>query len=222
MTTVQTNTVDASLLTTMNSTKTAASTTQEAQDRFMTLLVTQMKNQDPLNPMDNAQVTSQLAQLSTVTGIDKLNATVASLNSSYLSSQSMQAAGMIGHAVVAPGSNLALSSGKSSFGIDLAQPADNVQVSILDSAGNVMQKMNLGAVPIGTSMFTWDGAKDAGGVAPDGKYQFKVTATSGSTAVDVTKLSVGVVSSVTTGAAGVKLSVPVIGDVAMSDVKQIY
>ena len=61
------NNVSQALLDNVNGTKSKADTTQEAQDRFMTLLVTQMKNQDPLNPMDNAQVTSQMAQLSTVT-----------------------------------------------------------------------------------------------------------------------------------------------------------
>jgi len=62
----------------------------DVQDRFMTLLVTQMKNQDPLNPMDNAQVTSQMAQLATVTGIDKLNDTMAALISSVQVGQSYQ------------------------------------------------------------------------------------------------------------------------------------
>jgi flagellar basal-body rod modification protein FlgD len=218
------NTVDPSLLTTMNGAKTAtsASSTKEAQDRFITLLVTQMRNQDPLNPMDNAQVTSQLAQLSTVTGIEKLNDTVASLNNSYIASQSMQAAGMIGRAVVAPGSSLNLASGKSSFGIELSQPADKVDVSIIDANGAVVQTLSLGATPSGTSMFTWDGAKDAGGIAADGNYQIKITASSAGTKVDTTTLSVGMVNSVTTGAGGVKLAVNGIGDVPMTDVRQIF
>src|SRR5690606_21641258 len=101
MTTVQNEKVSQSLLDTMNGTRnTAKSAAQEAQDRFMTLLVTQMKNQDPLNPMDNAQVTSQLAQLSTVTGIDKLNNTMEALIGSVQSSQSMQASSMIGRVVL--------------------------------------------------------------------------------------------------------------------------
>src|SRR5512137_1922724 len=82
---------------------TAVSQTAVTQDRFLKLLVTQMKNQDPLNPMDNAQVTSQMAQLSTVTGIDKLTATVQVLSASMVASQSLQAASMIGHAALVPG-----------------------------------------------------------------------------------------------------------------------
>jgi len=84
----------------------SASTTGTAQgteDRFLKLLVTQMKNQDPLNPLDNAQVTSQMAQLSTVTGIEKLNAALTTMSQSFASSQSLQAANMIGHGVLVPG-----------------------------------------------------------------------------------------------------------------------
>ena len=91
-TTVQnTNTASQALLDSVNGKKSKTDSTQEAQDRFMTLLVTQMKNQDPLNPMDNAQVTSQMAQLSTVSGINKLNSTVESLMTSLQMGQSYQA-----------------------------------------------------------------------------------------------------------------------------------
>src|SRR3569623_563620 len=145
MTTIQDNAVSASLLATMNpSTSTAATATsdaQAAQDRFMTLLVTQMKNQDPLNPLDNAQVTSQLAQLSTVTGIDKLNTTLEALQGSYQTSQSLQAAGMIGHGVLVPGSTTTLSNGAAALGIELTSPADQVTVTIRDAVGNALRKI---------------------------------------------------------------------------------
>src|SRR6266571_7724769 len=72
-------------------------------NKFMTLLVTQLKNQDPLNPLDNAQITSQLAQLSTVTGVNNLNTTLESLKSSYQSSETLQATNMIGKGVLVPG-----------------------------------------------------------------------------------------------------------------------
>ena len=91
------------------------------QDRFLKLLVTQMKNQDPLNPMDNAQVTSQMAQLSTVSGIDKLNTTLQALSSSMTASQSLQAATMIGHGVLTPGSSLDLLNGVAIGGVQLPQ-----------------------------------------------------------------------------------------------------
>src|SRR4051812_28080749 len=136
MTTVQGSTTkpSAELLAAMNpATKTKDTNSAEAmQDKFMTLLVTQMKNQDPLNPMDNAQVTSQLAQLSTVTGIDKLNSTVEALKGSYQTSQTLQATSMIGHGVLVPGSATTLVEGKALMGIEMSSPADKVQVTIRD------------------------------------------------------------------------------------------
>src|SRR3990167_8514165 len=73
--------------------------TSDAQDRFLKLLVAQLKNQDPLNPMDNAQITTQMAQISTVSGIDKLNSTLQSMAAAFNAGQSLQATAMIGHGV---------------------------------------------------------------------------------------------------------------------------
>src|SRR3954453_5197710 len=90
---------------------TAKSAADDVQDRFLKLLVTQMKNQDPLNPMDNAQVTTQLAQLSTVNGIKSLNTPMQSLASSLISAQGMQSAALIGRSVIAEGSGWAYNAG---------------------------------------------------------------------------------------------------------------
>src|SRR5690242_19598154 len=92
------------LMSTMNAKKPTSTDGVSADtDKFMTLLVTQLQNQDPLNPMDNAQMTSQLAQLQTVTGVNKLNTTLESLKSSYQSSEAMQATNLIGHGVLVEG-----------------------------------------------------------------------------------------------------------------------
>ncbi|HSQ03480.1 MAG TPA: flagellar hook capping FlgD N-terminal domain-containing protein, partial [Burkholderiales bacterium] len=137
----------------------------DAQNRFLTLLVTQLKNQDPLNPMDNAQLTTQLAQISTVEGIDKLNVTLQSLAASFALTQSLQATGMIGHDALVPGSTLALASGKAVAGIELAQPADKVIVTISDADGNVRERVDLGPRPAGVSAFEWDGDTPQGAAA---------------------------------------------------------
>lgn len=92
---------------------TAKKGVENPQDRFLKLLVTQMKNQDPLKPLDNAEVTSQLAQISTVSGIDKLNNTLQLLNSDMSESLSMEATRMIGHNVLVPGTSLSLEKGAS-------------------------------------------------------------------------------------------------------------
>lgn len=110
---VSTNTVQ-DWYSSVSSTQTATtSTTNKASDqesRFLTLLTSQLKNQDPLNPMDNAETTSQLAQISTVTGIEKLNATLTKMMSSNQTSDTLQAANLVGHSVLVEGNQLALSS----------------------------------------------------------------------------------------------------------------
>jgi flagellar basal-body rod modification protein FlgD len=140
MSTVNTNTGSTTSINDLMSTMNAKADHQRRQrpgrtDKFMTLLVTQLKNQDPLNPLDNAQVTSQLAQLQTVTGVNKLNDTLESLKSSYQSSEAMQATNLIGHGVLVEGSNVTLSGSKAIMGVELGSDADNVQVVISDKTG---------------------------------------------------------------------------------------
>jgi flagellar basal-body rod modification protein FlgD len=201
-------------------------------DKFMTLLVTQLKNQDPLNPLDNAQITSQLAQLSTVTGVNKLNTTLESLKASYQSSEAMSATNLIGHGVLVDGNYADLTGGKSILGVQLATPADSVQVVITDPrTGKDVQTIDLGAQQAGTVPLAWDGVPDPTNLdsagkpvtLADGHYTFRVVATRGGQALtDATGLSFDSVVSVTTGGAdGVKLNLPVKGQVAMADIKQV-
>ncbi|GAC1410978.1 MAG: flagellar hook assembly protein FlgD [Burkholderiaceae bacterium] len=223
MTSVTHNTVSPSLLAAVNPAKAAAAgpeSTVAAQDRFLTLLVTQMKNQDPLNPMDNAQVTSQLAQLSTVSGIDKLNTTLSALQGSYQSSQSLQAASLIGHGVLTPGGSVTLAGGKALLGVDITEAADDVKLTIRDSSGKPVHTMNLGSQQASTLPLEWDGRTDAGATASAGAYTFEVAATRGGTKSAATALAYGQVQSVSTSGQGVKLNVPNIGAIDLSAVKQ--
>ncbi|MBC3880145.1 flagellar hook assembly protein FlgD [Undibacterium sp. LX40W] len=222
MNTITTQSVDPTLLSTMNGGSSTKSAAQAAQDRFMTLLVTQMKNQDPLNPLDNAQVTSQLAQLSTVTGIDKLNETVSAMSGNFQSSQGLQAANMIGHGVVVPGNNVELKDGKSVFGFDLPQSADAVRVQIKDVSGSVVRTLTSNNMSAGMNSMTWDGKNDSGTLLGNGNYEFVVDASSGDKKLTTTSLSFGMVSSVTFGKQGAQLSISNVGDVAMADVRQVF
>lgn len=222
MTIIQDNSVSPSLLATMNVSRDSSKSTASAtQDRFMKLLVTQMKNQDPLNPLDNAQVTSQLAQLSTVTGIDQLNETLKALMGSFQSSQSLQAANMIGHGVLVPGSNLSLAAGQALFGIDLAEAADAVQVSILDASGQLIRKLDLGAQAAGMLPSAWDGMAENGAAAANGQYSFEVSATRNGQKTAADTLGFGEVVSVSSGSEGVKLNVTGLGTVNLADIRQI-
>jgi flagellar basal-body rod modification protein FlgD len=200
------------------------STVADTQNRFLKLLVTQMKNQDPLNPMDNAQVTSQMAQLSTVTGIDKLNATLQALSDSMTSTsnQSLQAASMLGHGVLVAGKGIDLSSGTGLGGFELKQAVDSAQVSISDSAGKLVRTINLGAQPAGVAKWQWDGKNNTGTAVADGSYTFTVNAMQGGASVATTSLQFGMVNSVTQSAQGVTLSVGQLEGIAMSQVTQIF
>lgn len=193
----------------------------ESQDRFLKLLVTQMKNQDPLNPMDNAQVTSQMAQLSTVSGIDKLNKTLEALSSSMLASRSMQASSMIGHIVLAPGNKMELKNGKGAAALDLQQPADKVTVQIKDASGNLVRSLDLGSQQAGVVPIQWDGMNDADTQLNDGNYQFSAIAKLGAAKSAADTLSYGLVNGVMQKPQGASLKVEQLGEVNMDEVKQI-
>jgi flagellar basal-body rod modification protein FlgD len=210
------------LLTSYSAKNTAQPAADDPQDRFLKLLVTQMKNQDPMNPLDNAQVTSQLAQISTVNGIEKLNATMQAMANGFTAGQSLQAAGMIGHNVLVPGSALQLAGGNGVFGVDLAQPADEVKVTIQDSAGATMQVMNLGAQPAGSLTFGWDGKTADGAQAADGGYTVSVEALRGGEKTGAQPLALGTVQGVSQDGQGVRLNVGPLGTAGIADVKQIF
>ena len=201
---------------------TTKSAVQESEDRFLKLLVTQMRNQDPLNPLDNAQVTSQMAQLSTVSGIEKLNTALQAMSNSFAASQSLQAAGMIGRSVLAPGSSLLLQDGAAAGGFELKQSVDHAVVTIKGAAGNVLASMDMGAQQSGNVMFQWDGVTSSGSNAADGSYTFEVSATQGGQKVDVVNLALGRVGSVSLGASGVMLNTDVLGSLDVATVKQIF
>ncbi|WP_319240739.1 flagellar hook assembly protein FlgD [uncultured Propionivibrio sp.] len=203
------------------SSSTTTSAVDEQQNRFLKLLVTQLRNQDPLNPMDNAEFTSQLAQINTVTGIEKLNTTLSSLVTSLASTQAEQAATMIGKHVMVPGSELTLSSGAAYGAINLDGKADSVTVSILDSKGNVVKTEDLGAQSAGVVDFAWDGKIDSETTAPDGTYTFKVDAKQGTTAVGAKTLQLGTVSALVRTSTGFQLDLGSLGKVDFTNVYQV-
>jgi len=194
----------------------------DVQDRFMTLLVTQMKNQDPLNPMDNAQVTSQMAQLATVTGIDKLNDTMAALISSVQVGQSYQATSMIGHNVLVSGNTVSTEGAGGYFGVELPVGADKLSITIKDSAGNTVRNVELGAQSEGTLPLTWDGKTNDGSVAATGDYKIEVAATIGGQAVEAASLGYAKVLSVSNMNGGIKLNLSNNSSVGTTDVKEIF
>lgn len=215
------------------SSKTAKEGADAIQDRFLTLLVAQLKNQDPLNPTDNAQLTSQMSQISTVTGLEKLNATIGEIFSMYDSAQTMQAAGMIGRAVLVPGDQIAVVDGVGVAGIDLEASAGNVVVTVKDEAGRTVYTKELGEQKAGSFVFVWDGSidgeptlnEDGEEVMPkaaDGLYTFSAEAKDSSGGkIKASALQAGTVLAVIKEKGGFTLDLGAFGQVGFSDVKQI-
>jgi flagellar basal-body rod modification protein FlgD len=198
-----------------NKTQDAAATA----DRFLKLLVAQMKNQDPLNPMDNAQVTTQMAQINTVSGIEKLNTTVQGLSGQFSQLQTMQSAALVGRNVVVPGNQLVVDpSGAGVGAFELAGSADKVKVEVLNASGAVVDSIDMGRRAGGTFSFNSDAAR-----SQSGPFTFRVTATNAEKPVSSTLLTQDRVQSVSLGggAAGVQLQLQRGGTVAYADVRSL-
>lgn len=202
--------------------KAAKGSSAETQDRFLSLLVAQMKNQDPLNPLDNAQVTSQLAQLSTVQGIENMNSTLASLAAGMGVNQMAQAANLIGRAVLVPGDSIRPAQMEDVMGFDLSRPADKVTVDILDAGGGVVRSLDLGSREAGVNVLAWDGLTSKGTAAPEGTYRFKINAVQGGQEVSSTALHLGLVNSVSQNSQGVQLNLAASDPVSYADIRQIF
>lgn len=208
-------------VTAQTSASSATGSVDDAQSNFMKLLVAQMQNQDPMNPMDNAQMTSQMAQLNMVSGINQLNTTLSSALSGFQATQTMQASSLIGREVLVPSSTLQLSAGQAKMGVDLAQSVDSLKLTVLDSAGQTLRSIDLGAKPAGLTQLGWDGATDAGAAASDGSYSFKLEALRNGQSVTATALSAAQVGGVSLSNNNVRLSLPGLGEVALADVRQV-
>jgi flagellar basal-body rod modification protein FlgD len=194
---------------------TPANTAADTSDRFLKLLVAQMKNQDPLSPMDNAQVTSQMAQINTVSGIQTLNASVQTLSTQFVQMQALQGATLVGHDVVVPGNVLSIANGQGEGGYELAGAATGVKVEVLAPSGQVVASMDLGAQASGMHSFNWPAgtATDASGLT------FRVSAKSGATALTATPLMRDLVDAVSTNGNALSLELQKSGNVPYSTVK---
>jgi flagellar basal-body rod modification protein FlgD len=194
----------------------AADTTVTA-DRFLKLLVAQMQNQDPLSPMDNAQVTSQMAQINTVTGIDKLNTTVQGLSSQFMQLQAVQGASLVGRDVIVAGNKLSIdeTTAVGQGGFELANSADAVKVEILSPSGAVVQTLNLGAEGAGVHSFDWP----SGSATAASGLTFRVSATSGGVATTATALMRDRVDAISTSGTSFNLELESSGTVAYSAIK---
>jgi flagellar basal-body rod modification protein FlgD len=190
----------------------------DLQNTFMQLLVAQLKNQDPLNPMDNSQMTSQLAQINTVNGIQQLNTTMSSM---LTQNATTQASSMIGRTVQVPTNNLTLASGAANFGVSVPTGADDVVVTITNAAGLAVRTVDLGQMAAGSGNYTWNGKDDKGNQLADGAYSIKVSATQGGKVVTANALGIDKVAGVTINNGTMQLVLASGGTAKLSDVASI-
>lgn len=195
---------------------------QDLQNQFLNMLVTQLKNQDPTNPMDNSQLTTQLTQINTLSGIEKLNTTLGSISGQISTSQSLQSSTLIGHGVMVKGSQVLVGSGTSTpFGVELGTASTVTSVTIKDGNGSVVRSIDLGGLSAGVHTFSWDGKMDDGSAAPDGKYTVSLAASNGSTQLVAQPLNYAYVNGVSTVNNTAKLDLGTMGSATLDEIRQI-
>lgn len=193
-------------------------------NEFLNLLVAQLNNQDPLSPQDNGEFIAQLAQFSTVEGVDKLNTSMESMLSGYQSSQALQASSLVGRKVIIP-TDKAVVDTSETFKASLVLPATsgNVYVNVYDSAGSSVSRVNLGQQEAGNVSFMWDGKDASGNTLPPGTYKFEAQATYGTETKALYTMLPANVDSVTLGQNGgeLMLNLAGLGSIGLSKVQVI-
>ena len=193
------------------------------QDVFLELMITQMQNQDPLSPQDNSEFVAQLAQFSSVEGLDKLNNTMDDFVGSFQSSQALQASSLVGRFVKVDAETAYLGTGGLVAGtIELPYSTSDLTMKIYDEAGQLVAEEMMGESAAGDITFLWEGKDAVGDQLPAGNYRFEVLANIDGESVQVNTALSANVDSVTVGANGaISLNVAGVGSVSMSSVKEI-
>ncbi|WP_455556961.1 flagellar hook assembly protein FlgD [Comamonas sp.] len=197
-----------------------AKTAAEMQNQFLTLLVAQLQNQDPMSPMDNAQMTSQMAQISTVTGIEKLNETVNNVTGQFSMMQMVQGTSMIGRTVLSEGNTLAAAGeGVYTAAFDLSGSAANVKVQITTPAGQLVDTVELGSGEPGRNYFTWNAGNYQGDPS---QLRYNVIATNGDSPVNAATLTPYSVIAASTSNGNLLLELNNGSSIAYSNIKAVY
>ena len=199
------------------------STSSLGQDAFLKLLITQLKNQSPLNPQDNTAFVAQLAQFSSVQGIQNLNSTVTSLSDSLQSSQALQASALVGRSVETETNKAALNNSgyvRGTMLLENSTPA--LKMNVYNASNQLVFQKDLGSAQAGDIPFAWDGTATDGTKVPTGIYRFEVLASQDGKPTAVKTSLVNNVNSVTVGPnQTTTLNVDAVGQVEISKVKNI-
>lgn len=202
----------------------AARNDELGQADFLTLMITQFKNQDPFKPMENGEFLGQIAQFSTVSGIESLNTSFAGLADSIQGEQALQAANLVGHSVLAVTDVGYLAEGGQINGvIELEASAGEVQIDIADESGELLQTLSLGQQPAGMTSFSWDGTDAAGEALAAGHYKVSARVVRGAQVESTAIALESNIQSVTLGqfGSGMLLNLNGGGTLSLSQVYQI-
>ncbi|MEO8746698.1 MAG: flagellar hook capping FlgD N-terminal domain-containing protein [Rhodanobacter sp.] len=187
------------------------------QSDFLQLLMQQMKNQDPTQPMDSSQMVTQLAQISQVSATQSLQTSFDSLSAALQGNQMLQASSMVGRNVTVPSGAGQLGAAGLDGAVNVPDGGAQVLVNITDSAGNVVRTLGMGSPATGLAPFHWDGTGNDGKLLPQGVYGLKAQA--GGTAI-ATYVN-GKVNGVGMTSDGVYLDVAGFGGALLSQVAQV-
>ena len=195
---------------------------QLGQNEFLKLMLAQLKNQDPFKAMDPSQFLGQLAQFSTVTGIQQMQDAFGTLSDSMRSSQVLDGSTMIGREVLVASEGATLQAEGSVHGaFDVPAGATGLTLNIRDANGTLVRHT---ALPAGTGLqeFSWDGTADNGARAAAGNYTFEAIATGGGRSESLEMLLSSRVTSVTIDpSTGLTLNTQDLGPRALSDVRRV-
>jgi flagellar basal-body rod modification protein FlgD len=198
------------------------------QEDFLTLMITQLKHQDPFKPLDPAQYVGQLAQFSSVSGLADMNKQISALTASLRGNQVLDGAALIGRTVMATGNEIYLppqvegqDRGPQGL-VDVPAGASSLQLVVKDSSGALVRTQALDNTR-GLQPFAWDGTKDGGAQADEGHYQIEVIASVGGKNVSLETSVATMVNSVALDPASgsLRLETHPLGDLAMSDIQRV-
>ena len=153
---------------------TGTSATDQTQN-FLKLLIAQIKNQDPMSPMDASTMTAQMSQLNMVSSMGTMNTSMQAMLAQMQSANFMNQASLIGHSPMVAGSSINYTGGEVMLGANLANPLQGVVATIKDASGNVVGTADLGNLNSGMANFVFDGVDASGAKMPNGIYRVEIS-----------------------------------------------
>lgn len=196
----------------------AVSDANAAQDRFLKLLIAQLANQDPMNPMDNAQMTSQMAQINTVSGIQQVNASIQSMAKQFGMLQTLQSAQSVGRDVLVNGNAMPVNNGVASGVVELSSNADSANLKVYSAGGVLLDTVELGSLSAGSNSISWDGSQFPQAT----EVRFQVSASASGKSVNATMYSRQNVTAVESTSTGPKFTLQLGSTVNASDISAFY